>query len=87
MHVQKHLCHSGVSSAVLSDPADPSEVVLNLGVDARVVGVGAADAPRYNAFKFSVTDKRSSRVSLMRRDFKKSVKRQATTCWNFCCLG
>lgn len=44
-HVQKHLCHSEVSSAVLSDPADPSEVVLNLGVDARVVGIGAADAP------------------------------------------
>lgn len=68
MHVQKHLCHSGVSSAVPSDPVDPSEVVLNLGVDARVVGVGAADAPRHNALKFPVTDKRSSRVSLMRKD-------------------
>lgn len=49
-----------VSSAVLGDPVDPSKVVSDLGVDARVVSIGAADAPRYDALKFTVTNKRSS---------------------------
>lgn len=49
-----------VSLAVLDDPVDPSEVVSSLSVNAGVEGVGAADAPGYDAFKFSVTHERSS---------------------------
>ena len=49
-----------VPSAVLGDPVDPSEVVSDLGVDARVVSIGTADAPRHNTLKFTVTDEGSS---------------------------
>lgn len=52
--------HSRVSLAVLGDPVDPSQVVSNLGVDTRVVSKGTADAPRYNALEFTITNKRSS---------------------------
>ena len=56
--------YSRVPLAVLGDPLDPSEVVSNLGVDTRVVSVGAADAPRYDALKFTVTNEWSSGVTL-----------------------
>ncbi len=49
-----------VSLAVLGDPVNPSEVVSDLGVDAGVVSVRTADAPRYDAFNFTITNKRSS---------------------------
>lgn len=53
------------SSAALGDPVDPPDVVLNLGVNARVVGVGAADAPGHDSLKFTIAYQRSSRVALM----------------------
>lgn len=49
-----------VSSAVLCHPLDPSDVLSDLGVDAGVESIGAADAPRYNALKFTITNQRSS---------------------------
>lgn len=57
--------HRNPSSAALSDPVDPSDVVLNLGVNTRVVGVGAADAPGHDSLKFTIAYQRSSRVALM----------------------
>lgn len=65
--------HQNPFLAALSDPVDPSEVVLDLGVDTRVVGVSAADAPRHDALKFTIADQRSSRVALVSSKLTKSA--------------
>lgn len=51
-------------SVVLGDPVDPFNIVSHLGVDTREVSISTADAPGHNAFKFTITYKRSSRVPL-----------------------
>lgn len=46
--------------AALDDLVNPDEVVSDLGVNTRVGRIATADAPRDNAFKFTVADKWAS---------------------------
>ncbi|TNN64445.1 Calcium/calmodulin-dependent protein kinase II inhibitor 2 [Liparis tanakae] len=57
----------GAPSAALGGPADPAQVVPHLGVDAGVVRVGTADAPRDHAHKPAVAHQGAPRVPLRRR--------------------
>lgn len=47
-------------AVVLHDPLDPADVLPDLGVNTRKVGVGTADAPGHDALKVSITDQRAA---------------------------
>ena len=55
-------------AVVGEDISDPGHQAADLGVDARVVGLGTALAPGHDALELPVAYQRSARVTLSRVD-------------------